>query len=84
MIFGLRITTIQKNKNTENCQPQSSAEADILISWPYLRIFSESRPNIEVSWTCFLCMIVDAYFIDFAAGAVIAKLELHEMCAYTP
>lgn len=29
-------------------------------------------------------MIVDAYFIDFAAGAVIAKLELHEMCAYTP
>lgn len=24
-------------------------------------------------------MSVDAYFIDFAAGTVIAKLELHEM-----
>lgn len=32
---------------------------------------------------CFLRMIVDAYFIDFAAGTVIAKLELHEMCTYT-
>lgn len=29
-------------------------------------------------------MIVDAYFIDFATGTVIAELELHEMCAYTP
>lgn len=28
-------------------------------------------------------MIVYAYFIDFAAGTVIAKLELLEMCAYT-
>lgn len=28
---------------------------------------------------CFLCMIMDAYFIDFATGTVIAKLELHEM-----
>lgn len=35
-------------------------------------------------WTCFLCVILDAHFIDFAAGTVIAKLELHEMCAYTP
>lgn len=32
---------------------------------------------------CFLRMIVDAYFIDFAAGTVIAKLELHGMCTYT-
>lgn len=56
----------------------------ILISCPYLKIFSESRPNIEVPWTCFLCMKVNAYFIDFAAGTVIAKLELYEMCAYTP
>lgn len=28
-------------------------------------------------------MIIDAYFIDFAAGTVIAKVELHEMHAYT-
>lgn len=29
-------------------------------------------------------MIVDAYFIDSATRTVIAKLERHEMCAYTP
>jgi hypothetical protein len=29
-------------------------------------------------------MTVDAYFIDFAAEAVIAKSELHEMCVYIP
>lgn len=28
-------------------------------------------------------MTVDANFIDFAAETVIAKLELHEMYAYT-
>lgn len=28
-------------------------------------------------------MIVDAYFIDFATGTVIAKLKLHGTCAYT-